>query len=340
MTLMNGLDRKVFAPELIVFEGQGPLAGMVAQGIPVADLGVSRLRHALPALIKTIRKVRPDIVFSTLGYVNLALLAARPMLPRNTRIVVREANMPSLSLPRASHSHLLRFAYRRLYRTADAVICTSEQMIDELKADFGVSAKLLCLVPNPVNEEQVRTAAAPITRVAGDGIRLVAAGRLSRQKGFDRLINMMVDIDPTTCLTILGEGAQREELEAQILALKLFERVQLAGFCENPWAYYAGADAFVMTSRWEGLPNAALEALACGTPVIATPESGGIAEIAEAAQPEAVSLAEVGPDFISRLEAVSPFQLANSAPRLSLLPDCYHVIGVVKKFQKVLANLL
>ncbi len=72
-------------------------------------------------------------------------------------------------------------------------------------------------------------------------------------------------------LTILGDGPRNTKLHDMIISLGVEEKVNLAGFIKNPWAYYAGADTFLLSSRWEGMPNAALEALACGTPVIATP---------------------------------------------------------------------
>src|SRR3546814_18465284 len=81
-------------------------------------------------------------------------------------------------------------------------------------------------------------------------------------------------------LTILGDGAERDALLRQAEALHLASTVTFTGFVEAPWPYYAGADAFLMPSRWEGMPNAALEALACGTPVLATPEAGGLIELA------------------------------------------------------------
>ena len=77
-------------------------------------------------------------------------------------------------------------------------------------------------------------------------------------------------------LTILGDGADKLLLECRIASLNLGDRVELRGFDPNPWAYYAGADAFLLPSRWEGMPNAALEALACGTPVIAMSHAGAV----------------------------------------------------------------
>ena len=283
LTLLRALDPSSVKASLVVLDGRGPLAAMVPGHVSVTDLSSPRLRHALPALISIMRRLKPDAIFSTFGYVNLALLAARPLLGQKTKIVVREANMPSLSLPRTSLPALLRAAYRLLYPRADAVICTSTQMAQEMSRDFGVARERLFQLANPVDEAALCKAASPAKRTAGEGLRLIAAGRLTHQKGFDRLIDMMADLPSSTQVTILGDGPLREVLERHAQEKGVAEQIQFMGFCDNPWAHYAGADAFVMTSRWEGLPNAALEALACGVPVIATPQSGGIKDIASAA---------------------------------------------------------
>jgi len=315
------------------------LKGLVPEKVLFSDLRKPRLRHALPSLVSYIRTMKPDIVFSTLGYLNLALLAARPVLPTRTRIVVREANMPSLSLARSSCPVLYRAAYRLLYPKADAVICTSQKMMDEMARDFSLPANRLCLLPNPVNEDILRDAAKPILRKDGEGLRLVASGRLCRQKGFDRLINMMTKMDKNTHLTILGEGPEQENLEEQVRELGQEDRILFAGFCVNPWTYYAGSDVFVMSSRWEGMSNAVLEALACGTRVIATPESGGVNEVASLAPPGAVMVAEAGEQFIEALKTYIPSSLTTISPRPSLLPEGYRVSVVVKAFQNLIESL-
>ena len=337
LTLLGRLDPARFSVSLLVLDGQGPLAHLVPSHVQVIDIGTPRLRLALPTLIATIRRDQSDIVFSTLGYVNLALLAVRPLLPRKTRILVREANMPSLSLSSTSYPALYRWAYRLLYPLADAVICTSAKMLDEMIQDFSVSPDRLFIISNPVDEMALRKAATPIIRTPGEGLRLVAAGRLTHQKGFDRLIDWVAALAPSTCLTLLGEGPDRAELETQAKRLGVSHRVLFTGFCDNPWRHYAGADAFVLASRWEGLPNAALEALSCGTPVIATPQSGGIAEISAAASPGAVTIAPAGETFIAALTTLSPTLPACFTPRLSLLPDCYQATTVAQAFENILA---
>ena len=101
-----------------------------------------------------------------------------------------------------------------------------------------------------------------------------------------------------------------------------------------PWPHFAGADAFLLPSRWEGMPNAALEALACGTTVIATPEAGGIAEVAAEAAGGAVTVAAAGAPFEAAMAAVraSPPE----GPRASLLPARFEVAAVAERLGALL----
>jgi len=80
---------------------------------------------------------------------------------------------------------------------------------------------------------------------------------------------------------ILGEGEERPKLESLVRELRLEEDVSLPGFIDNPFKYMKRAAVFVLSSRWEGLPNVLIQALACGTPVVSTDCPSGPAEILE-----------------------------------------------------------
>jgi len=337
LTLLAGLDRAVFAPELAVLEPSGPLRPLPPDDTILHELRRPRLSRALPKLIGLIRQRHPALIFATQGYLNLALLAARPLLPAGTRIVLRESNTPSQSLPNRRHPRVMAWAYRRLYPGCDLLFCQHRLTEQEMRDDFGVPAERIVTLPNPVPEARLRDAAAVVLRDPGPGLRFVAAGRLNRQKGFDRLIELFSGLPGNSRLTIFGEGGEGPKLTAAVTRLGLQDRVTLAGFTEGLPAALAGADACVISSRWEGLPNVALEALAVGTPVIATPESGGIAELAEAAPAGAVTLAPWGEDFTAALASCRTRTSRTLAP--SLLPPRYALDNVIAIFNDRLAGL-
>lgn len=315
----------------MVLDSLGPLRALVPNGTTVHDLGRPHLRQAWPALLRWLRSSRPAVVFSTFGHVNLALLATRPLLPAGTRLVIREANTPSLNLKRgrAPAPVVMRRAYRLLYPTADLVLCQHGMMAREMTEHFGVAAERVAVLPNPVDSACLR--ALPPCREPGPGRRFIAAGRLTRQKGFDRLIDLFASGSACDRLWLFGDGPDRTVLEERARACGAADRIRFAGFQSEPWPSFAGADAMLVASRWEGLPNVALEALACGTPVIATPESGGIAEVAAAAPPGAVTVAEWGDAFRNAMEEVVPSPVTRTRP--SLLPEHYERERVLERFK-------
>ena len=328
LSLVAGVAQKIAA--IAVLDSRGPLRGLVPEGIDVRDLSQPRLRRAWPPLLSCLRSLRPAVVFSTFGHVNLVLLAMRRLLPPDTRIVIRESNTPSLSLKRgrAPAPGLMRCAYRLLYPTADLVLCQYQMMAKEVTADFSVAAERTAVLPNPVDSACLR--ASPPCREPGSGRRFVAAGRLTHAKGFDRLIEMFAAGGADDRLCLFGDGPDRAALERRARVRGVAGRVRFAGFEPAPWPVFAGADAVLVPSRWEGLPNVALEALACGTPVIATPEAGGIAEVAAMAPAGAVTVAEWGDAFRKAMMRVPPSPAGTIRP--SLLPPHHERESVIERF--------
>jgi len=332
VAVANALDRARFVPSIVALNDHGPWRELVAGDIQVTGLGHARLRHGLAALRAALRRAAPDVIVSTIGYLNLGVLLSRPP---TSRVIVRESNTPS----RAPNSRLAgaaqRLAYAALYRRAACVISPSELIAEELTRDYHVPRRLIRVVRNPVDEAALRAAAAPPRRRPGEGARFVAVGRLSRQKGYDRLLDTVSSLAGDAHIAVFGEGEERASLEAQARALGVAGRVTFSGFDPNPAPWVAGADALLLPSRWEGLPNVALEALACGTPVIATPESGGIYEIARMATPGAVTIAPMGPEFLTAMGRMPRNESASLRP--SLLPDEFRIASVVADYQRALS---
>lgn len=332
--LMNGLDREKFAPEMICLNKGGALRDLVAADIPVhTGDNFTSVRRGLPWLLRTLRRLRPAVAVSTMAHMNFGLLLLRPFLPGSTRIVVREAITPDYFDDHRSRM-LIHGLYRALYPFAQTVVCPAQCIIDAFTPMKGMKTGNFRLLYNPVNVATVRVPAeSPRTDSA---LRFVCAGRLHRQKGYDRLIEGLKNFAAPHgwTLTIYGEGEERAALQAQIDAAGLTGRVTLAGFNAAPWREMAAADCFLLPSRHEGLPNVALEALCTGTPVIAMREAGGIAEIAALAAPGAVTLCGTVGEMIAAMEKVTP--AGRGAPKESLLPALFEPANVMHKFENIL----
>jgi glycosyltransferase involved in cell wall biosynthesis len=278
--LLNKLYDCGHLVEIVVFDKNGPLLTDIPRGIPIHNLTKNTLKGSVVPLVKKIRQLNPEVIFSTFGYINVALLSIRWLLPNKVRIWVREANLPSISIPNNQYSRIMNALYRVLYRTADKLICTSIRMKSEFVLDFLIPESIIEVLPNLVDVDKIHQLSIPIKRFDRGGICYIASGRLTFQKGFDRLLYWFSELEnKKSTLVILGDGNLKDELIIKADLLGLQDRVRFIGFCNNPWKWYTGADIFLLPSRWEGMPNSVLESLACGTPVIATEDSGGIQEI-------------------------------------------------------------
>lgn len=321
LTLAETLDPAQFDVRLLVLGGAQTFAPAVPRRIPVEIGSAARVRDGLPWLFHRLRVTRPGVAVSAMGYMNLALLASRPLLPHGIKIVVREAN--TLAATRAALPRWLPVGavYRRLYPRADAIVSPSGRIRDEIAASVPRAAGRIDVIPNPVDVDALRGLGPPRRR-EGHGLRLVAAGRLTRQKGFERLLPVIASMAPSTCLSIFGTGPDEEALRAEISARRLETRIRLEGFTRDLPAWIAGADAFVLPSRWEGLPNVVLESLALGTPVIASPEAA-VEEVAAAASPRALTIADPEQGMLEVLRGLPAVAQPPASIRPSLLPPAY-----------------
>jgi glycosyltransferase involved in cell wall biosynthesis len=285
--LARSLDPDQFETHLALITQDRPGAEEIPAWVEVHRLECRRVRDSWRQLLGLVWEERPDLVFSGMAHVSFVVLLLKPFLPRRTRVIVRQNTTASM----AADSWLERRCYRFLYPRADAIVCQSEAMAGELAEVFGLSRDRMQVLRNPVDLDGMRcgvteagTAGAGAGEIWPEGAwpRLLSVGRLSAEKGFDLLLGAMDRLRPRyPCIhaIVLGEGDARDELELLRGELDLADAVSFAGY-RSDWAEFCGeADLFVLSSRYEGMPNALLEAAAVGLPLVATPCSGGVVEI-------------------------------------------------------------
>ena len=117
LNLLAELHLRDHLVSIVVFNRTGRLLSMVPDEVPIYDLGTDSLKKSIIPLIRMIRILKPKVVFSTFGYINVALLAAYWVLPKKTSIWVREANLPSISLQNNHYPKLMMFLYRILKKS-------------------------------------------------------------------------------------------------------------------------------------------------------------------------------------------------------------------------------
>ena len=249
--------------------------------VTIHQLGAGRVRAAAKPLIRLVWRLRPQIIVSGMAHLNFLVLLLRPLFPVQTRVLVRQNSMVSTDLRWGRLPFYTRLLYRWLYPAADGIVCQTPAMAGDLTEQSGISDALVQVLPNPIDVAAMRTSST-VWRWPGPGPHLLAIGRLSPEKGFDLLIEAFSLVRlkfPSAHLTIVGEGPAQALLMGMCRELQLLTAVSFPGYVSRPEIYFSGASLFVLSSRWEGMPNALLEAAATGLPVAALPSSKGVVDL-------------------------------------------------------------
>jgi len=217
------------------------------------------------ALKKKIKKEKPDVVLSFLQSANMMAILLK-MFGGKFRLVVSERCDPS------ERGFGDRFFEKHFYRKADVTVCQSKKVMEFFKEKDRAK---MTVIPNPI------AASAIPERFEGERRHtVVGVGRLSEQKNFDMLIRAFAALPERFSdytLEIYGGGPLEEKLQSLIEELGLSERVKLMGVKKNVMHYISDVALYVMSSNYEGFPNALAEAMATGLPVISTNFSTGVA---------------------------------------------------------------
>jgi glycosyltransferase involved in cell wall biosynthesis len=293
LRLINYLDRKQFSLSLALARPGGTYESALARDIKVHVLNTAGVTSSTMSMIRSIwplRRIiqteRPDILCSVMDHANIVAILACCRLSIRPKIAICVQNPPCIMYRHTRHivSRFLFLLMPHLYPHADQVIALSQ----------GVAQDLLSLVPAVRDHIDVIYNAGVDSRVyegmhqselleelPKDGPLIVACGRLTAQKGFPYLIEALARVRQfvPAHLWIIGVGELHQCLEEKIRCLGLTNCVRLLGFQQNPYQYMAAANVFVLSSIFEGFGNVIVEAMACGTPVVATDCPYGPAEI-------------------------------------------------------------
>lgn len=289
VTLANGFAARGLAVDLVLAKAEGPYLDDVAPSVGVMDLNARRVLASLPGLVRYLRRERPCVMLSAMSHANVIALVARRLAATGTRVVVSERAHLSAVLEAAPSrlGRLMPWFMRRTYPWADGVVAVSAGVADDLARAIAQPRESIDVVYNPVvTEETLSRANAPLDHpwfAPGEPPVVLGVGRLTAQKDFGVLLRAFANVRKMrpARLVILGEGDLRPQIEILIEALGIGADVALPGFQANPLAYMRRAALFVLSSRFEGLPNVLIQAMACGTPVVSTDCPSGPAEILE-----------------------------------------------------------
>jgi glycosyltransferase involved in cell wall biosynthesis len=276
LTIATGVSRERFAPSVLCLTRRGLLEAEVEQaGVPVHLVGKRHKAGVLAyrRLRAWLRAERPHVLHTWMFTCNLyGRLAARG-LP--VRTLASEVSADP------GKSRLRLAVDRMLAPSTDAFYVNSREVARFYHERCAIPLERIAVIPNGVDVRPVEPVSRASLGVPGGAYLVCCAGRLSTEKGFEQVIEALTlgrlsreDV----YLTIAGEGPERPALEALAARRGVARRVRLLGYRGDLPRVIQAADVFVLSSRFEGMSNALMEALALGKPCIAT-AVGGVDEL-------------------------------------------------------------
>ena len=286
LNVIRGLDKGKFKPILFLIKNEGVYWSEVPPNINVVTVlnsGQNVILNIVTVIWKLLVVARKaDIIIGSLELTATYLAVIVGVILRKPSVGWVHTDM-RLNQPNANkkiHSKLVQWLYPYL----SLIICVSTGVAD------GICELLPCItgrtkvIYNPLyTEEIIRQSNEPLDYNFPNNV-ILAVGRLRWEKGFDLLIRAhekLIKADVKHTLIILGEGKERVAIEKLIYELHMEDTIILPGFQQNPYKWLKAANAFVLSSRCEGLSMVLLEAMILGTPVISFNCPSGPAEILE-----------------------------------------------------------
>ena len=208
---------------------------------------------------KILNKEQPDIIISFLPIPSYRILFLRKLIKIPT--IISDRNDPNMEY----HSFISKFLMKRLYPKADGFVFQTEEQKEFFNKDIQNKS---VIIYNPIKDEFLNT-----NKETQKEDTIISVGRLAEQKNQKMLIEAFSKIAneyPSYKLKIFGAGPLEEKLKRQIEELKLSDRILLCGVCDDIKTELEKAKIFVLSSDYEGMPNALIEAMAVGLPVIST----------------------------------------------------------------------
>lgn len=269
VALLHHLPRDRFDIHLCLWRGVYDYSP--PDDIPVTILDKNRPWHVFRTrrrFARLVEKLKPDLVYSQLNYVNTVTGSALGLVSNPPPWICRLAGNPEVEI----RFPVLPWA-RRVFSRAQCVACCSNGTAEAAIRHLRLSPQKVRLLPNVVDVDAIeRQSNEPSPHHRRPGAALfIHAGRMTAQKNQSLLLNAFARLGGIDAeLWILGEGSLRPRLESQANQLGIADRVKWLGFQRNPFSVYRKADAFVLSSNYEGLPNVVIESMICGTPVVST----------------------------------------------------------------------
>ena len=282
VTVGKMLSAAGFDVKYVIVGTKHGIEDFIPEDIAILRIPIRKIYHfGISRIANVIRKEKPDSVFSSVMYLNcVVLLAARFS---GTRCIVRNDNGLSLS------SRLLFLGMFLTYRMADMVIAQQQEMREEILCKLKLPSEKVVTVHNPLDTDLIESKLKVLSPYKNDDeVRFINVARFDTAKAQDILVRafyLLRSKIQNAHLYLIGNYDKEEETYVKVSDFvkenKMEDYVHIIGFDKNPYRWEKNAHCFVLSSRIEGLPNALIEAMYLGLPVVSTTCIPAISRIVE-----------------------------------------------------------
>lgn len=329
------LNPKRFDTTLVII-GHEKDAAYDVTGIDVIFFNKDRVMAGIKDLFQYIRRNKPNIVVSAVGHLNTVTAYMKWLFPK-IKFVAREVNVLSVLEKYASGKtggKLYGILAGHRFNRFDKIICQSQDMLQDLNSSYNIKQKKLIVINNPVTSGFELKASNTISHP----IRFITVARLVRQKGHQRLIEILGKLDFPFHYTIIGDGQEKETLFKRIDELGFSSSVSSIPFTKEVAKYLKKSDLYLQGSFVEGFPNSVIESCMVGTPVLAIDAPGGINEIiVDGVNGHIVSDES---EFLKYLKRINSNYTFNPKKVSETISSRYSAEIILKKYEALFEDLL
>ena len=288
VALVNGIASHGYNVELVLVNAIGPFLKDVNPLVKIINLNCSRSLFSIFGLIQYLKRSKPDVMISALDTANVISILARGISGVKAKLLIsHHCTLSSVKqYDKSIKGKILYKLVQFLYPRADIVIGVSEGVSKNLKEQLGVNLNIVTIYNPVVGNQILMLQNEPLFCKwfnEGEVPVILSAGRLTEQKDFELLISAfaLVRKNRECRLIIVGDGPLNSKLTQLACELGVKEDLLLTGFQSNPFNWMKHASVFVVSSKFEGLSNVLIEAMACGRKVVSTDCPNGPSEILE-----------------------------------------------------------
>ena len=245
--------------------------------------GIRELLSDAGKVRKLKREYRIDVAISFMEEFNYLNILSKG----KEKVIIRICRILSDSFYEMHSVFLKPWVLGLVYNRADRVVVMSDYAVDEMRRMYRIRKRRICKIANPVTAAGETAADEQEWNYGSKTV--ICVGRLADEKQINVAVKAFYAVcrkDKEIQFILLGEGYNRKKIQRMITGKGLEDRIHMLGFQKDVYFYLKHASVFVMTSRSEGFPNAMLEALNAGLPVVATDAPGGGAEILGKSRPD------------------------------------------------------